>query len=114
MYIHIHTVLFQPSAPHQCSADSQDEGKPISPPRVSHACGNSSVMPQFSNQRTSERAQLLSAMTHPSTVLNLDAKQSFVTPYIYIYMLYILYLYYICLYLGDNICYVSYINYIKN
>ena len=47
----------------------------------------SSVMPQCSNQRTSERAQLLSAMTHPSTVLDLDAKQSFVTPksYIYIY-----------------------------
>ena len=48
----------------------------------------SSVMPQCSNQRTSERAQLLSAMTHPSTVLDLDAKQSFVTPksYIYIYI----------------------------
>ena len=47
----------------------------------------SSVMPQCSNQRTSERAQFLSAMTHPSTVLDLDAKQSFVTPksYIYIY-----------------------------
>ena len=45
-------------------------------------------MPQCSNQRTSERAQLLSAMTHPSTVLDLDAKQSFVTPksYIYIYI----------------------------
>ena len=53
---------------------------------MSHACGNSSVMPHCSNQRTSERAQLLSAMTHPSTVLNLDAKQSFVTPiYIYTY-----------------------------
>ena len=52
----------------------------------------SSVMPQCSNQRTSERAQLLSAMTHPSTVLDLDAKQSFVTPksyilYIYIYII---------------------------
>ena len=45
----------------------------------------SSVMPQCSNQRTSERAQLLSAMTHPSTVLDLDAKQSFVTPKSYIY-----------------------------
>ena len=41
---------------------------------------NTSVMPQCLNERTSERAQLLSAMTHPSTVLNLDAKQSFVTP----------------------------------
>ena len=40
----------------------------------------SSVMPQCSNQRTSERAQLLAAMTHPSRVLNLDKKQSFVTP----------------------------------
>ena len=39
----------------------------------------SSIMPQCSNQRTSERAQLLSAMTHPSTVLDLDAN-------IYIYM----------------------------
>ena len=44
----------------------------------------SSVMAQCSNQRTSERAQLLSAMTHPSTVLDLDAKQSFVTPKSYI------------------------------
>ena len=32
---------------------------------MSHACGNISVMPECSNQRTSERAQLLAAMTHP-------------------------------------------------
>ena len=42
-----------------------------------------SVMPQCLKQRTGERAQLLSAMTHPSAVLNLDAKQSSI--YIYIY-----------------------------
>ena len=29
-------------------------------------------MPECSNHRTSERAQLLAAMTHPSRVLNLD------------------------------------------
>ena len=52
----------------------------LKPPRVSHACGNISVMPECSNQRTSERAPLLAAMTHPSRVLNLDVKQSFVTP----------------------------------
>ena len=59
----------------------------------------SSVMPQCSNQRTSERAQLLSAMTHPSTVLDLDAKQGFVTPksYIYIYIYVYIYIYiYVC------------------
>ena len=51
-----------------------------------HACGNISVMPECSNQRTSERAQLLAAMTHPSRVhvLNLHVKQSFVTPKSYI------------------------------
>ena len=60
----------------------------------------SSVMPQCSNQRTSERAQLLSAMTHPSTVLDLDAKQSFVTPKSYMYMYIYVYVYiyvYICI-----------------
>ena len=31
---------------------------------MSHACGNISVMPECSNQTTSERAQLLAAMTH--------------------------------------------------
>ena len=45
-----------------------------------------SVMPQCLKQRTSERAQLLSAMTHPSAVLNLDAKQSYIYIYIYIYI----------------------------
>ena len=34
-------------------------------------------MPECSNQITSERAQLLAAMTYPSRVLNLDVKQSF-------------------------------------
>ena len=29
------------SGPHQCSADVWDEGRALSPPRVSHACSNS-------------------------------------------------------------------------
>ena len=51
---HFMTVLFRPSGPHQCSADVWDEGKPLKPPGVSHACGNISVMPECSNQRASE------------------------------------------------------------
>ena len=39
------------------------ETTPWTPPRVSRACGNISVMPECSNHRTSERAQLLAAMT---------------------------------------------------
>ena len=84
--IQLQTVLFGLSGPHQCSADVWDEDEPLKPPRVSHTCSNSSVMPECSNQRTSERAQLLAAMTHPSRVhvLNLHVKQSFVTPKSYI------------------------------
>ena len=43
-----------------------------------------SVMTECSNQRTSERAQLLAAMTHPGRVLNLDIKQSFSMPKSYV------------------------------
>jgi len=50
-YIHnqLQTVLFRPSGPHQCNADVWNEGEPLRPPRVSHACGNISVMPECSN-----------------------------------------------------------------
>ena len=88
-----------------------DEGKRLSPPRVSHACGNISVMPEGSNQRTSERAQLLAAMTHPSRELNLNVKQSFVTPKSYIYIHGIFHTYthihlcmYICICIYKYIC----------
>ena len=65
-----------------------DEGiiKPLRPPRVSHTCGKSSVMPECSNQRTSERAQLLAAMTHPSRVLNNNYLD--IRPKSYIYTVY--------------------------
>ena len=69
---------------YQCSADAWGEGEPLRPPRVSHAFGNISVMAECSSQRTSERAQLLVAMTHPSRVRNLDLKQGFVMPKGYI------------------------------
>ena len=45
------------SGPHQCSADVWDKDKPLKPPRVSHASGNISVMPECSNQRTIDKCK---------------------------------------------------------
>ena len=47
------------------------EVKLIKPPQVSHICGTPKPC---QSAQTSEHAQLLAAMTHPSRVLNLDMK----------------------------------------
>ena len=39
IYIQLQTVLFRPSGPHQCSADTRMEVRPYSHPKWSHTCG---------------------------------------------------------------------------
>ena len=47
------------------------EVKLIKPPQIAHTCGTSKPC---QSAQTSEHAQLLAALTHPSRVLNLDMK----------------------------------------
>ena len=70
---------------------------------MSHACGNSSVMPQCSNQRTRERA--LKGMMYEA----IGVKTKLSTIYIYIYIYNCIYIYLsVYIYRRVDICRTAY------